>query len=566
MSDDYYAFSVQLRAVLLIDDKLVSIPVTKFSANWDINTVPDCTLHLATGQNIVTGEAAVSRATLDKITSSTRVRVLLRLAPSMETYNKLSGRSLLGIPKDYPEFTIFRGFVASVSFSKARESATAELIMQCRHPLIKLASSSSLSYESHPLNPSQYTYGALLPGSQDGSQDWTGVTAAQEFVTPARITTDFWGLCIRPIFEKLLDGNTLRVAELGFSGKAKNDAGRQALADFQTRDNPAAPNNCYKALGLGVDIDATVAARIAEDLALNVLTPDNMAHQTLWSVLVSVLAQQYLFAVIPRVTDSLVVPYVPTMKETWATIYTSQYSAILQSLSISRPIQAVGILSDTINQTGGETLPGGASNVKKLGLGGWFQNGDTGSILIQQSPRWMTGLISPSLTSEATAGAGGRIKSTAFQPAAGTRNTAATPDVVDARAEAQIKPLLSRYAEAIYEIEALKGRQMSLTGPLRFDIAPGSSVKIESTPAAGILAKETAAPSYKATVLRVSISISVDPPSANTVFQLGYVRSEAEDNNPAFSSTEHPLWNKETFIGCPLVNFENIAFQGQDTV
>ena len=107
---------------------------------------------------------------------------------------------------------------------------------------------------------------------------------------------------------------------------------------------------------------------------------------------------------------------------------------------------------------------------------------------------------------------------------------------------------------------------MSLTGPLRFDIAPGSSVKIESTPAAGILAKETAAPSYKATVLRVSISISVDPPSANTVFQLGYVRSEAEDNNPAFSSTEHPLWNKETFIGCPLVNFENIAFQGQDTV
>lgn len=562
MAVDYYSFLVKLRALVLIDDELIELPVTAFSANWDLNTVPDCTLRLAVGKNVETEAAATSHAVLSRITNSTRIRVQLQLSPSLETHGSLKGASVLGIPKDYPEFTIFRGYVATVSFARSRESANAEVVLVCRHTLIKLGSSSSLSYESHPLNPSQYTYGALLPGSQTGGRDWTGITSAQPFVTPARITTDFWGQCIRPIFEKLLDGNTLRIAELGLTGTAKNRGGQAALDNIQTRSTPAAPNNQYKALGLGVDIDATVANRIAEDLALNVLSPENLAHQTLWDVLIS-LSQQYLFAVVPRVTDSLVVPYVPTLKQSYIRIQSKEYTSIARSLSIARPIQAVGILSDAVSQTGSELRPGGASNVKKLGLGGWFQNGTEGSILIQQSPRWMTGLVSPSLASKETAGGGGRVKSSTFQPAAGARNSITTTDAVDARAASQIKPLLNRYAEAIYEIEALKGRQMTLSGPLRFDIAPGSSIQIEGTPSAGLLVDETAPPVYSATVFRVSINIFCDPPTATTTIQLSHVRSSTENDNPAFASPNHPLWNKETFVGCPLVNFEELGFDTQ---
>ena len=554
MANEFLAFRVELSAVVQIDGEPVTLEVSEMETGYAINSLPVCNLQLAIGIDVLTGRVANIYNALTKMTSSTPVTVKLKLTPSVDTLRQLNYASVLGIPEGYPEFDIFRGFVGGITFEKMRTANTARMTMLCNHTLSKLGSSTSLSYESHPLNPTQYTYGALMPGSSTGIKDWTIIPSAAEFVNPLNIQTDFWGKCIRPVFEKLLNGNTLRIAELGVQGTALNTSGIAALKSFQVSPTDPVDNNYYTPLGLGVDIDASVASRIAEDLAARVFCPENLAHQSLWDVLIHELAQQYLFAVIPRITDSLVVPYVPTLKQHFLTIEANTYTTLSQSLALSRPVRAVGILSDTISQTGADALPGATADPQQLGLGGWFENGKDGIVLIQQCPRWMTGLLTPTLQAQRTAGAGGAVKSTAMNPTAGK----AIDDraQVNNKAATQIKPLLARYAESVYELEIFKGRQATLSGPLRFDIAPGSSVRVAGT-IDGLSAQESSVSmGYQASVLRVGYAIRVDPPAASTVLHLAHIRGLNEVDDLNYSSAEHALWNKATFVGCPMVNFK----------
>lgn len=558
---DFFAYRVSLVARILTksDNGLsfdeTEIPLTEAQLTYGLNAIPSAYVQVPVGFDPQTGLASPIHAIYDKLDERPSISILLRLEPSVETQLALGDAAFLGYPKDYAPFVIFDGIITAKSVVRSRDiqASTLRVVLVCTNWLSNLALSSTLSYESHPLNPAQYTHGALLPGNATGAKDWTGITAADNFVTAENIRTDFWGKSIKPFLESVLAGNTLQIAELGMEGKTGNGGGLAALARFQTATSPdpAEFNNFYTGLGMDIGVEPEVAARIAEDLALQVLTPANLAHQTAWDVLVNQLSQLYLFAIVPRVMDAVVVPFSPTIKVPFATLAAGTYRVQQLSQATPRRLRATGILSGTITQTGADGMAGGLPNTKSLGLGGWFEAGETGLIMMHNAPRWMTGLLTPRLHARQASGGGRSVKSDTFNPAAGNHDPAR--DKVDAVAAKQLKPLLDRYAHAVHCIESLKERQLTVTGVPRFDVAPGSCVLVEGL-SSNEIGADGIAVNYYASVLQVSLTFSVNPSQAATSFQLGYFRSETENKQAGISTEKHPVWDAMNFLGCTLVD------------
>ena len=105
-----------------------------------------------------------------------------------------------------------------------------------------------------------------------------------------------------------------------------------------------------------------------------------------------------------------------------------------------------------------------------------------------------------------------------------------------------IKNLLDRYAESVYVHEALKSRQGSLTGKLRFDIAPGSIVRIEVAGDA-FVPKDRLGEALFANIIRVTISIDANAQKAFTSFNLSHVRTEDENTEAGMAVDRHPLYD-----------------------
>jgi hypothetical protein len=148
----------------------------------------------------------------------------------------------------------------------------------------------------------------------------------------------------------------------------------------------------------------------------------------------------------------------------------------------------------------------------------------------------------------ASTGGAGIKQSTIFDPAAGAH----TPDRDQATPFANdLAALLDRYAHSLYCIEAIKGRQGTLSGPLRFDIAPGSTVRVEGASEAFIPGDQLGMP-YFATVLRTTFVLDAESGQAGAAFHLAHIRNAAENFEDATSVPKHPLWDAASFAGCVL--------------
>ena len=88
-------------------------------------------------------------------------------------------------------------------------------------------------------------------------------------------------------------------------------------------------------------------------------------------------------------------------------------------------------------------------------------------------------------------------------------------------------------------------------GPVRFDIAPGSTVLVYPSGNPAVAGDKLRAPFY-ATVLRVSTHLDAEAAQAGTGFHFAHCRSERENGSDRTSVARHPLY-RGTFSGCSLV-------------
>jgi hypothetical protein len=108
---------------------------------------------------------------------------------------------------------------------------------------------------------------------------------------------------------------------------------------------------------------------------------------------------------------------------------------------------------------------------------------------------------------------------------------------------------MRKYATHWYMSEILQQRYGELSGPLRFDIAPGSIVKIE-TPIRD-REHETNNENLYASVMSVTFAINADKATAGTSFSIAHTRTQ-EELDSDYSTDTAPLYGKTKWLGGPL--------------
>ena len=172
-------------------------------------------------------------------------------------------------------------------------------------------------------------------------------------------------------------------------------------------------------------------------------------------------------------------------------------------------------------------------------------------IELVEAPPFVLFPVAPSRFAAAAAGVKGadnaakpaenQVVATAIEPAAADAPDPA-PDAAAAANKPVLDSFLDAYAKYIFAIRSLQTRQGQLSGPLRMDVSPGSTVRIEGLNddylGAGGLGQY-----FYATVMRVTVSIDCEAGQAGTAFHVAYIRDSDENVDDATSIATHPLYN-----------------------
>jgi hypothetical protein len=444
---------------------------------------------------------------------------------------------------------IFNGFTSGVGF---HSGDGIRFTVGLNHWLTRLNEASALNRSSHPMTPAFFAAGALnerLPATGVGAE----ITSVyNDLLDLGGIQHDLWGQALLPLLATLareggpwLDDPALPA---GLGGPNVD-----VLAALALLAPGASPWSLPLALDPALEEFQGLAGHIS-DYLLGALSHRNndgpaLAHSTHWDLVAGRIASDFSFAVVPRVEDALVVPYVPGQRSPFLTIGADQYRPLQMAVATPRWLRAFGILPPVTSATGFDTVPDGGEG-RTLGIGGFYDAGRDGTVLLAPAPGWLSTFVTGDVFGQRAAGGDGQAIRTATSPAAGT------PTEARARKRAAAGPMrriLDRYARLRYAENVLQGRTGSITGALRLDVAPGTTVAVEVAPERRLGADDALAVPFYGTVLRHSIAIDAEAPGAGSTLLLGAIRNAAENEEDATSIDFHPLYT-HAFVGAPLLD------------
>jgi hypothetical protein len=358
----------------------------------------------------------------------------------------------------------------------------------------------------------------------------------------ANFEDDIWTNTLKPWMQSVAEDDPFEINLLGGQAGGGDDNTKAALERMVV--DPGAP--------LQVDLHGANREVIQHGIsqALTNETGGNWVNTTLWGKLIGEWAPAYWFSVVPRVEDCLIVPFTGGLQgEPWAVIGDEDYNQSDLNAQLHQVLRAVGIVHPVMFMTG---IDGnrGSLKVDHGGCAGWYQP-DTqtkGMVLLKDAPKWLMDAVVPFVFSFNSQGVGKRPIGTALdEEGTGEPRTPARDIAADQEGH---KGVLSAYAHQWYVLEALKGRIGELSGKLRFDIAPGSNVKIEAGGAKN-LANDGLKEDVFATVMQVSYMINSESQKAGTAFTLAHIRTERENQDERTSVPKPPLY-VNTWVGAVL--------------
>lgn len=541
------------RMTLEVEGIAGRLPIARFNSSFELNAIPTASVALAVGREFFSTTPAAIHAIAD-ILGERRRRARVWLAMDADGgADPDRGHPPLGIGRG--EFLAFDGSTGALapSFAVGSAGCTIQLI----HWLDELNFSSVFAQTSHPVNPAAYTFGALSGGPCAGvttgaalgapqDRNWVSPTQGIPFFTGGLPGEDFWLKALRPWFECLCQQNSFENVEAGLIGWKKND---QALAALRRVGLGPGPDGRPVPLALDMATDADLEQALSNSATVLTLSPGMFAHVTIWDALVGKFASDYMFAVVPLIARACVVPFVPGYRRAFKVIPAAHGTQIEWTGIIARTLRGVGVLAGVHMDTAAGL---GAPNAEMQGMGiGGFYRPDPdaeGTFLIREGPDWVGGLYSATLYGDSSTGAAGAPMPDAQNP--GVVVAGDPPGAAIAARRIEVKRFLDCYAQALYALEMLRGRQAIAAGPVRFDIAPGSTILVHPGDRAGD--DKLRAPFY-ATVLRVSTYLDAEGARAGTGFHLSHCRSEKENESDRTSIAGHPIY-RGTFAGCGLLD------------
>lgn len=531
----------------------VEIPIVSGQIDYELNGIPRAVFRLPVGRDMRNNATSLLHTIAADMTEEIPVQLWVNMSPNSRSDATVR---LLNIPDG--DFRLFDGYTAGGGYSRDQHGSV-QYVITCNHWLSRLSHGTAFSESSHPGNPTRYNYSALMGTGAVGDTDglnWTTITEASRFVNQSNLAIDVWGSALLPWMRNLASKDGMWIGEVGLKGATGSGAAAAALARMGPDVACHVPSKFRDSLSIDID----VATEIANSVASRTHDPGFVTHQTLWDILVGRFCPDYLLAVVPRVDDAMVVPYIPGNRGTgrneaagtngaFVLLEAAEYGTIQLEAASRRPLRGYGILSSLTTRGGALGYADDTPPSELMGLGGWYGVDKDGAVIISQGPQWLGAVLSPSRYSDAATGAGLSPIGTATMPGIGIANGSRAAGV--ARASTSIKPLLDAYAQARYAQEILQGRQAVVSGRFRLDVSPGSLVEIEGASEAFIADHDQLGLSYFGEVLRVSLTIDAEGRRMGTAFHIGFARTIAENASDNTSVASHPLY-QSTFQGCSL--------------
>lgn len=517
---------------------LVGLDVTRFSAQFAVNSIPQATCSIALGA-YVGNPALLSNLhfILNKI--SYRAPAVIYMAVS-EGYSSIPPGIVVNkdLNFDGKAFVVFEGFTSGAGYKRAGESV--EYVISLEHWLSDLNNSTALSPDLVPGTP----FNMLFPSI---NQDSTLRTVADGFIDPSLkgfgelVATQDLGAAILKWFkamtelnpvgadsQNVLGINDIPDLEGAFTSK-KNDAAQAALAKFITAGG-------YRHVKLKLQEKQTNQDII--DNIQNVFYEKNLKSfdgSTFWDNLIN-FSSLFMYNIVPGITNAWLAPKLANYRVPWKTIFSTEINSYDISTGMPRFISGVVLKGRDGENTGllniGNDGPNNqpASILSYFSLGMYFSQKrftTPGAVLFQRGPEW----LERKMGKEAD---GALILPLAKQPQ--------DVDLNLAQKAVEKLELGIAFARLVYSNEVLKYRNGSVFGKFRTDIAPGSIVKIETASENAFQGDSFSYPLF-AHVDQVSLTVDSLASQAGTSFSISSVRTEFENQDVDLTTDTNPLYD-----------------------
>lgn len=529
--------------------------VVALQANFALNAIPQATLIVASGKDYVRGEIATIHKVRDQLKHRMQVTVTLEI-------RNHGGQTFM---MDAGEYVVFEGYLAGIGFQRAYDSVSYTLHLI--HWLDDLNCSSMINgnwYPGAPYDMAQNAgYYALTSPTGEGGGPGTDVPSMVPSIDPqgklitiANIQNDLWGKVIQPIFTRIAGWPSPR--DQKDSSPEKNDAALKALDRMPPKKAKA--NYSPLALNLGAAPGANLELAVRD--ALGKSAAASYAYTTFWNKLVGEYAPQFYFAISPAVEHASPIPFFAGLRDYYVEIDSKEYGFSSLNANMSQIIESVDVFYPVPSDSGlimGGNTPPGASFRYPLG---WFpekpsDDAKRGMKILKEPPAWITNIVPYEALTKWTTGVGGPTQpgDTAF-PQNGPAETAPVRgQKVDQSdeiiAKIQNGGVMKKFAEHWYKTEVLFQRHGELSGKLRLDIAPGTTVKINTPPYD--MDNPNLYESLFASVTQVSFVINAEKATAGTSFTLAHIRNKVENESDIITSLVPPLY-KQSWSGGPLAD------------
>jgi hypothetical protein len=520
----------------------VQIELTRVELEYPLSAIPRATLVCAIGRDVRSLLPANIHGVYDQLKVNVPITVWAEAA-------EVANSGISGGEWPIGPFIVFLGIIVGVGYRKSRSGA-ANLTLACRHFLVDLEFSYTPNKKTHPLNMGNFHNQAGI--KMAGGVHFLISTLAKKYFTRDNVVDDYWARSLQPWMVDICNQRQI------FEGEAVENGNDDAIGVLRMFEPFVGPVNPFTGIGsykFGVPMSMNNFGIFGTRPGIDAIVTDASNEglraflgATIWEKIVSDYGSRYLFSVCPMATRALVVPVIPGLKTLWNTIDPVEYDSISLSNFLPRPLRGVILETGANSMTGAWGLRrGGGQDIKTIG--GRFENAnmDEGMLYFREAPQWIANAVSQMAWSQFCARL---FHGNAFAGGAGV--PAPFPKPVDLRAQAKI--LWDEYAKAIYLYEVFKTRKGTVTGRIRFDIAPGSSIGLITTEEKFI--KQTGVNIGEqilyGIVTNVSIMIDSEAVQGYTSFEVSYLRDEFENNDINLTTLQHPLWSK-AWAGAPLV-------------
>lgn len=544
--EEYLAAKITAWAIFPDLDNLRFDDVISVSATFALNSIPTASIVVAVGKTFKDGgeEIATIHTNRQRIRARERAQIFVKISD-------LVGRQLAITPGTYKAFD---GYVAGIGYQRSNNHAN--YVINLIHWLDDLNNSSAINGNWFPGVPHDWAQQAVSDqlganGSLSAFSATPGV--ASNFCTPKNLETDVWDKVIKPLLLAVAGfpsgKEQKRKMPAGGTVDLRNDAAKEALEKMPGK----APN--YKKLGMKLGGGACTAANLPKSIAafFTQSIGSSFVQNSMWAKLLNDYASQFFFAISPAVDWATPIPFCAGLRGTEAAklITAKEYNFANFNANMSQLLEAIYIYYPLGSATNLAVGPSDSRLSFYRPWGSYPEPSDVqpdempkGLKLFKNAPAWLANLDPTYLRTP-----NALVNRKDMQ--APRADNAGGKGCEPAQAHKDHSTVVKKIAEHWYYTEILQQRYGELAGPLRFDIAPGSIVKIQTPPRDQDLKENN--PFVVASVISVSYVINAERATAGTSFAIAHQKTDAENKTKLYSTPEPPLY-KDAWFGDVLQN------------